>query len=181
MTHQFAFVGSGRWLFERESNLFDGGAPWYRVYETRDGRYVSVAPVERKFYDQLLAAMGLEPKVIPDQLDRSTWPALRQQFADIFKTRTRDEWCVVMEGREACFAPVLNVDEAVEHPHLRARQSFVEVDGLLQPAPAPRFSRTPSAVRSGPPIPGSNTSAIMSAWGFSDAEIAELRSNGAVA
>ena len=181
MTHQFAFVGSGRWQFERESNMFDGGAPWYAVYETKDGLYVSVAPVERKFYDPLLVAMGLDPATIPDQLDRSTWPALRQQFAGIFKTRTRDEWCVVMAGREVCFAPVLNVSEAVQHPHMRARGSFVEVDGLVQPAPAPRFSRTPSAVSSGPPVPGSNTSTIMTDWGFSAAEIAELRDKGAVA
>ena len=181
MTHQYAFIASNRWVFERESNLFDGGAPWYSVYETSDGKYVSVAPVERKFYDQLLEAMGVDPAQVPDQLDRATWPELRRRFAEIFRGKTRDEWCRVMEGREACFAPVLNVDEAVEYPHLRARKSFVEVDGVLQPAPAPRFSRTPSSVSSGPPIPGANTDEIMSAWGFSESEIADLRRDGAVA
>jgi alpha-methylacyl-CoA racemase len=181
LTHYFAFIASGRWVFERESNFFDGGAPWYNVYETKDGKHVSVAPVERKFYDQLLQAMGLDPATVPDQLDRETWPELRRWFADIFRTKTRDEWCEVMEGREVCFAPVLNIEEAVEHPHMRARRSFLDVDGVLQPAPAPRFSRTPTSVQSGPPIPGSNTKDILSAWGFSDAEIADLRKNGAIA
>ena len=181
MTHYFAFIASGRWIFERESNFFDGGAPWYNVYEAKDGKHVSVAPVERKFYDQLLDAMGLDPAKVPDQLDRETWPELRRRLADIFRSKTRDEWCEVMEGREACFAPVLTIEEAVKHPHMRARRSFLDVDGVLQPAPAPRFSRTPSSVRSGPPIPGSNTNEIMSAWGFSDAEIADLRKNGAIA
>ena len=181
MTHYFAFIASGRWVFERESNFFDGGAPWYNVYETKDRKHISIAPVERKFYDQLLEAMGLDPAKLPDQLDRDTWPELRRRFADIFRSKTRDEWCEVMEGREVCFAPVLNIDEAINHPHMRARGSFLDVDGVPQPAPAPRFSRTPSSVRSGPPIPGSNTIEIMSAWGFSDAEIADLRKNGAIA
>jgi alpha-methylacyl-CoA racemase len=181
MTHYFAFIASGRWVFERESNFFDGGAPWYNVYETKDGKHVSVAPVERKFYDQLLEVIGLDPTKVPDQLDRETWPELRRRFADIFRSKTRDEWSAVMEGRDVCFAPVLSIDEAVSHSHMRARKSFLEVDGVLQPAPAPRFSRTPSSVQSGPPIPGGNTSEIMSAWGFSDAEIADLRKSGAVA
>ena len=181
LTHYFAFIASGRWVSERESNFFDGGAPWYNVYETKDGKHVSVAPVERKFYDQLVQAMGLDPATLPDQLDRETWPELRGRFADIFRSRTRDEWCEVMEGREVCFAPVLSVEEAVKHPHMRARDSFLDVDGVLQPAPAPRFSRTPASVQRGPPIPGSNTNEILSMWGFSDAEIADLRKNGAIA
>ena len=134
-------------------------------------------PVERKFYDQLLDALGLDPATVPDQLDRESWPGLRLQFADIFRTKTRDEWCRVMEGRDACFAPVLSIREAVDHPHMRARQSFVDIDGVLQPVPAPRFSRTPSSVRSAPPVPGSDTAQVLSAWGFSEAEIADLRSS----
>ena len=181
MTHHFAFVASGRWTLERESNLFDGGAPWYRVYETSDGKYVSVAPVERKFYDQLLVGMGLDPTHVPDQLNRDTWPELRERFAAIFRSKTRDEWCRIMEGREACFAPVLDLNEAVKHPHLAARNAFLEIDGVLQPAPAPRFSRTPSSIRCGPPEPGADTREALSAWGFSDAEIEELRSKGAIA
>ena len=181
MTHYFAYVASGRWSFERESNYFDGGAPWYRVYETLDGKYVSVAPVERKFYDQLLAAMGLDPALIPDQMDRSTWPGLRERFAAIFRAKTRDEWCQIMEGREACFAPVLALDEAARHPHLAGRNGFLELDGVLQPAPAPRFSRTPSSVRRPPPTPGADTQEALRAWGFEAAELHRLRSAGAIA
>ena len=181
LTHYFAFIANDRWVPERESNFFDGGAPWYRVYETKDGQHVSVAPVERKFYDQLLEGMGLDPAAIPDQLARDTWPELRRRFAEVFRTRTRDEWCEVMAGREACFAPVLSMAEAIAHPHLRARNTFVEVDGVLQPVPAPRFSRTPSSVQRSPPMPGANTDEIMSSWGFAEAEIAELRKSGAIA
>ena len=180
MTHYFAYMASRRWTLERESNFFDGGAPWYRVYETGDGKHVAVAPVERKFYDQLLLGMGLEPASIPDQLDRDTWPALRQRFAEIFRSKTRDEWCRIMEGRDACFAPVLGLNEAAHHPHLAARHGFLEVDGVLQPGPAPRFSRTPSFVRRGPPVPGSNTDEAMTAWGFGAAEIEALRRAGAI-
>ena len=181
MTHYFAYVASGRWKFERESNYFDGGAPWYRVYETQDGKYVSVAPVERKFYDQLLIAVGLDPATIPDQMDRSTWPALQEKFAAIFRGKTRDEWCQVMDGREACFAPVLDLNEASRHPHLAGRNSFLKVDGVLQPAPAPRFSRTPSSVRRPPPVPGADTQEALRAWGFDAAELGRLRAVGAIA
>ena len=180
MTHYFAYVASGRWKFERESNYFDGGAPWYRVYETQDGKYVSVAPVERKFYDQLLIAMGLDPATIPDQMDRSTWPALQEKYAAIFRGKTRDEWCQVMDGREACFAPVLDLNEASRHPHLVGRKGFLEVDGVLQPAPAPRFSRTPSSVRRPPPVPGADTQEALRAWGFDAAELGRLRAVGAI-
>ena len=179
--HYFAYVASGRWKFERESNYFDGGAPWYRVYETQDGKYVSVAPVERKFYDQLLIAVGLDPATIPDQMDRSTWPALQEKFAAIFRGKTRDEWCQVMDGREACFAPVLDLNEASRHPHLAGRNSFLKVDGVLQPAPAPRFSRTPSSVRRPPPVPGADTQEALRAWGFDAAELGRLRAVGAIA
>ena len=181
MTHYFAYVASGRWNFERESNYFDGGAPWYRVYETKDGKYVSVAPVERKFYDQLLIAMGLDPDTIPDQMHRGTWPALQERFSVIFRGKTRDEWCQVMEGREACFAPVLDLNEASRHPHLAGRNSFLEVDGVLQPAPAPRFSRTPSSVRRPPPVPGADTQEALRAWGFDATELGRLRAVGAIA
>lgn len=175
MTHYFAYMSSGRWKAQRESNYFDGGAPWYAVYETRDGKHVSVAPVERKFYDELLAGMGLDPATIPDQLDRDTWPELRRRFAEIFRARTRDEWCRIMEGRDACFAPVLDLAEAPRHPHLAARRGFQDVDGVLQPAPAPRFSRTPSAVRRPPPVPGADTLEALRAWGFGDDDLAALR------
>ena len=153
MTHQYGYFASGRWAFERESNFLDGGAPWYNVYETKDGKHVSVAAIEFKFYVEIVRCMGLDPADLPDQFDRARWPEVRQKFADIFRSRTRDEWCAIMEGHEVCFAPVLSVNEAIEDPHAKARQMFVDVDGVLQPAPAPRFSRTPSAVRRAPPVP----------------------------
>jgi alpha-methylacyl-CoA racemase len=124
---------------------------------------------------QLLVGMGLEPASIPDQLDRSTWPALRSRFAEIFSGKTREAWCQIMEGRDACFAPVLDLTEAPQHPHLAARRGFQEVDGVLQPSPAPRFSRTPSAVRRPPPVPGADTQVALRAWGFDDAQLAALR------
>jgi alpha-methylacyl-CoA racemase len=136
LTPQFGFVASDRWSSERGANFLDGGAPWYNVYETSDGGYVSVAAVERKFYDELLEGMGLDPADIPDQFDQTTWPELRDRFAAVFATRTRDDWTAEMEGRSACFAPVLSIQEATEHPHMVARGSFVEVDGVVQPGPA---------------------------------------------
>ena len=181
MTHYFAYVASGRWKFQRESNYFDGGAPWYQVYETRDGKFVAVAPVERRFYDQLLIGMALNPATIPDQMDRGTWPGLQERFAAIFRGKTRDEWCAVMEGRDACFAPVLDLDEAAKHPHLAGRNGFLEVDGVLQPAPAPRFSRTPSSVSRPPPVPGADTQEALRAWGFDAAELDRLRAAGVIA
>ncbi|MGE0232175.1 MAG: CaiB/BaiF CoA transferase family protein [Flavobacteriaceae bacterium] len=180
MTHQFGFIGSGRWVKERGANFLDGGAPWYNVYETKDGEWISVAPVEPKFYEVLLTAMGLDPASVPDQLDSGSWPALKKQFADIFRSKTRDEWCAIMDGKEACFAPVLSTDEAMAHPHMKARQAYVDVDGVVQPAPAPRFSRTPAAVRRPPPVPGENTDEILDAWGVTRAEREVLRKNGVI-
>jgi alpha-methylacyl-CoA racemase len=180
LTHYYGYLASNRLTLERESNYFDGGAPWYGVYETSDGKYISVAPVERKFYDELLLAMGLDPKAIPDQLDRSTWQPLRLQFEAIFRGKTREQWCQIMAGREACFSPVLDLSEAPQHPHLAARRGFEEVDGVLQPGPAPRFSRTPSAIRQPPPKPGSNTHEALSAWGFNANELQALQKAGVI-
>ncbi len=180
MTNQFGYAASGDWINERESNVIDGGAPWYSLYETKDGKYVSVAPAESKFYEQLVQGMGLDPASLPDQYDKKSWPQTRAIFERVFATKTRDEWCSVMEGREACFAPVLDIQETVTHPHAVARKSFVEIQGVVQPAPAPRFSRTPSSVRHPVPLRGSSTDKVMSGWGFSDSEIAELKTRGAV-
>lgn len=180
MTNQFGYAGSGNWVDERESNVIDGGSPWYNIYATKDDKYVSVAAVEPKFYQQLIAGMGLDAATLPDQHDKQSWPRVCQLFADVFVSKTRDEWCAVMDGREACFAPVLDVYEAIKHPHSAARNSYIEVDGVIQPGPAPRFSRTPSSVTRPSPVPGANTNEIMSAWGFSDAEIASLKSQGVI-
>ncbi|HYF16373.1 MAG TPA: CaiB/BaiF CoA-transferase family protein [Ramlibacter sp.] len=136
---------------ERGTNLLDGGAPFYEVYACADGRYISIGPIEGKFYRQLLDLMELRGPVFERQMDPATWPEVRQALADRFRSRTRAEWTALLEGTDVCFAPVLTMEEAPHHPHLRARGTFVEVDGVLQPAPAPRFSRTPAA-RPQPPV-----------------------------
>ena len=178
MTHQFGFLGSGRWSAQRGTNFLDGGAPWYNVYRTADDLYISIAPIEPKFYANCVAVLGLDLKDLPDQLDRDRWPEVQQRFASIFASKTRDEWCALFAGVEACFAPVLSVAEAVEHPHQKLRGGFVDVDGVIQPAPAPRFSRTPAEIRRPPPTPGGDTSEVLKDCGFSDDELAQLRKDG---
>jgi alpha-methylacyl-CoA racemase len=181
LVNQFGYLASGRWVERRASNFTDGGAPWYNVYETAEGGFVSVAAVEPKFYAELLAAMEIDPTTVPDQFDRASWPALRDRFAAVFKSRTRDAWTEIMEGRSACFAPVLGLAETIGHPQYRARAGFVEVDGVVQPAPAPRFSRTPGVVSRPPAEPGEHTGEVLSAIGFDPAELARLRDLGAIA
>jgi alpha-methylacyl-CoA racemase len=180
MTAQFGFLQSHRWVSAREANFLDGGAPWYNVYATADGGHISVAAVERKFYDELLTCMGLDPAEIPDQMDRATWPDLQVRFADIFRARTRAEWEKVMEGHEACFAPVLSPDEATHHPHMVARSAYQVVDGVLQPAPAPRFSRTPAQVSGNPPTHGQHTREVLAAWGVLPPESSDHEHSGAL-
>jgi len=133
----------GLWNLEKGTNIIDGGAHFYDAYETADGKYVSVGSIEPQFYAELLRLTGLEGEELPHQMDRSQWPALKERMAGIFRQKTRDEWCALMEGTDVCFAPVLTMDEAPLHPHNQARGTFVEVDGVVQPAPSPRFSRTP--------------------------------------
>ncbi|QRQ84925.1 CaiB/BaiF CoA transferase family protein [Cupriavidus oxalaticus] len=134
---------------ERGTNLLDSGAPFYDVYECADGKYISIGPIEAKFYQQLLERLELDPSALGKQADRADWPAARRLFAAQFKTRTRAQWTELLEGSDVCFAPVLDQEEAFEHPHLKARGTFVEVDGVMQPRPAPRFSRT----RAADPVP----------------------------
>lgn len=181
MTLFYGMFASGYWKDERGSNRLDSGAPWYNVYETKDGRWVSVGSNEARFWRNTLALLGLSEGDMPDQHDRSRWPEIHAKFAAIFRTRTRDEWCALAEGREVCIAPVMSLAEAPTHPHLRARQTFVERDGVVQPAPAPRFSRTPGAIQSPPARPGEHTDAVLADWGFTSAELATLRATGAIA
>jgi len=169
------FLASNTWSEERGVNVLDTGAPWYDVYETKDSKYVSVAAIEARFYDALLGKLGL--KDLP-QHDRARWPQMRELFQQKLKEKTRNEWCEVFEGSDACFAPVLTFSEAREHPHNRARKAFLEVAGVEQPAPAPRFSRTPGAVRRAPPERGEGGAAALADWGFSAAEVEGLRSRG---
>ena len=176
----FGLASSGHWTDERESNPLDGGAPFWRCYETRDGKHISIGAVEAKFYAILLEMLGLDSSQMPDQLDAAGWPKIIKIFDDKFKEKTRDEWCEIMEGTDICFAPVLSFSEAPHHPHNEARGSFVEVDGIVQPGPAPRFSRTPSSVKGGPPDFGEQTELALAAWGFSEPEIENLKNEQAI-
>ena len=175
----------GQWG-ERGTNLLDSGAWFYEVYETADGRFVSVGAIDERSRAELLAATGLASDVdgggpIPDANDRSTWPAMKARVAARFLTKTRDEWCALLEGRDACFAPVLDPGEAPDHPQLRERGTFTEVAGVVQPAPAPRLSRTPPEVQGPPPAAGEHTDAALSDWGVAPDELAALHTAGAIA
>lgn len=176
----FGLAAVDYWSERREDNIIDGGAPFWRCYETQDGKFVSIGAVERKFYDILIEKLGLDAATLPDQMDRAHWPAMRERFADLFKQKTRDEWCALMEGTDICFAPVLSFREAHAHPHNQARGSFVEVDGIIQPGPAPRFSRTPGSVKHGPPVPGAQTEEALTAWGIPAGDIARLKAGKAI-
>jgi alpha-methylacyl-CoA racemase len=176
----YGLRAAGRWTDQRGDNILDTGAHYYDVYETRDGKYVSVGSIEPKFYAELLRLTGLEHEELPRQNDRVAWPTLKERVAAIFRTKTRDEWCRLMEGSEVCFAPVLSMQEAPNHPHNRERGTFVEFEGVVQPAPAPRFSRTPSAIQRPPARPGEHTEEALREWGFSAAELEQLRGCGAV-
>ncbi|MGI6869784.1 CaiB/BaiF CoA transferase family protein [Amycolatopsis sp. 3B14] len=176
----FGFAQTGAWNRERGANLVDSGAPFYDVYETADGKWLSVAALERRFYDDLVDLLGL-PADLPDRDDRRTWPRLRKLFADAVRTRTRDEWAVLAEGRGPCVAPVLDVDEAPRHPHSLARKSFVEQDGLVQPAPAPKFSRTPAQLGRRPPLPGEHTGEALRDWGVAAERVEQWWRSGAIA
>jgi alpha-methylacyl-CoA racemase len=169
---------NGTWKDVRGTNYIDGGAPYYNTYETSDGHYVSVGAIEPKFHRQLFATMGLDD--IPHPVTRKDWPRVKERLTAEFRTRTRAEWVALLEGTDACFAPVLRLDEVVEHPHHAARDSFVDVSGVTQPAPAPRFSRTPPAVAAPPPAVGERGAEALADWGFSAAEVEEMRASGAV-
>ncbi|WP_327191901.1 CaiB/BaiF CoA transferase family protein [Terrabacter sp. Soil811] len=164
-----SLVGAGLWSDRRGTNLLDTGAPFYDVYETSDGGWLAVGPLEPAFYAELLRLTGLTDTA-PDRLDPRTWPALRALLADTFRSRTRDEWTAALEGTDACVEPVLSYAEAPGHPHLAARGTYVEHHGLVQPAPAPRFSRTPAALGTPPSTPGADTRAALAAWGIDDVD-----------
>ncbi|MEU8675194.1 CaiB/BaiF CoA-transferase family protein [Streptomyces sp. NPDC048560] len=156
-------LGAGSWQDRRGSNLLDGGCPFYGTYETADGQYMAVGPLEQRFYEQFVTLLGIADKA-PDRADPTRWGELRTVVAERFLTRTRAEWTEVFEGTDACVAPVLSLREAPHHPHLAARSTFVEHGGLTQPAPAPRFSATPVSVRSGPALPGADTDDVARDW-----------------
>jgi alpha-methylacyl-CoA racemase len=171
-------MAAGRWNETRGDNVLDTGAPWYDVYETRDGKYVAIGSIEPKFYEELLLKLDLQGESLPGQQDRQGWPLLRKAFEARFRSRTRDEWCAVFEGSDACFAPVLSFTEARAHPHNLARGTFVRAGKVDQPAPAPRFSRTPGKIRNAPPERGQGGGQALQDWGFAENEIAALREKG---
>jgi alpha-methylacyl-CoA racemase len=170
---------SGYWTDERGTNLLDSGAHFYDVYETADGKYVSIGSIEPQFYAILLDKLGLAGADLPAQMDRSAWPGLKERFTALFKTKTREEWCRIMEGTDICFAPVLGIGEASQHPHNQARRAHVNVEGGWQPAPAPRFSRTAPEVQGAAPEHGSQTDEVLAHAGYSAREIEALRQSGA--
>ncbi len=176
----YGFRAAGRWADERGANALDGAAHYYNAYETADGKWVSVGSIEPKFYALLLEHTGIDDPEFAEQMNRDRWPALKERIAAVFKTRTRDEWCAVMEGTDVCFAPVLSLDEVMHHPHNVARETFVEIDGVPHPAPAPRFSRTRSEIQGPPPAPGEHTESALADWGFSPEEIESLAAAKAI-
>jgi alpha-methylacyl-CoA racemase len=171
----------GLWPGERGENMLDTGAHFYEVYETRDGKYVSIGSIEPQFYRILLEKAGLAGEELPHQYDRGAWPRMKERLREVFKRKTRAEWCEIMEGSDVCFAPVLSMTEAPAHPQMAARQTFVEKFGLLQPAPAPRFGRTPGAIQGPPAWPGEHTETALLDWGFERDEVERLRGAGAIA
>jgi alpha-methylacyl-CoA racemase len=180
MMMMYGALAAGAWNETRASNRTDGGAPYYRVYETKEGEHVAIGSIEPQFYAQLLQHTGLADEPLPAQTDRTGWPDMHQRLARIFKTKTREEWTAIMEQTDICFAPVLRMSEAMHHPHNIHRGSFVEVDGVAQPGPAPKFLGTPSRVQGPPARIGQNTTDILRDWGFSANEIAALHDKRAV-
>ena len=173
MTLIHAMREIGMWSEPAGTNLLDSGAHFYEVYECSDGGFIAVGALEPQFYTRLLELIGLDPDEFP-QMEQARWPELKERFAEVFRTRTRDEWAAILEPAEACATPVLSLGEAPRHPHNAARGSFVEIGGKLQPAPAPRFSGTPASVPEPPAEPGADTERALSAWGLGAAEIARL-------
>jgi alpha-methylacyl-CoA racemase len=164
------------------TNMFDGGSPFYNVYETSDGKYVTAAPIEPKFFALMLEKLDLDPTTLPSQYDESRWPELHDAIAAAFRTRTRDEWTALLEGTDVCFAPVLSFAESAEHPHNVARGAFVEMpDGPPQLAPVPRLSRTPGAIGQTYAYPGVDTPTVLREFGFSAEEIEQLQGSGSIA
>jgi alpha-methylacyl-CoA racemase len=181
MTAIYGMHGSGFWNNERGDNILDTGAHYYEVYETEDGKHVAIGSIEAKFYAELLRLSGLQGEELPHQQDRKSWPKMKERLKTLFRTKTRDEWCKIMEGTDICFAPVLSMAEAPQHPHMKHRGTFVEENGVTQPGPAPRFSRTPSKIQRPPARPGEHTEEALRDWGFANSDLDQLRKSGAIA
>ncbi len=181
MNGVFGMMNTEHWVHERGSNMLDSGAHFYGTYETQDGKYISIGSIEPQFYALLLEKSGLDAiNDLPRQMERAEWPAVQTQLTEIFKTKTRDEWDEIMLGTDICYAPILDFNDAINHPHTLSRDTFVTVDGIHQAAPAPRFSRTPPETPASAVAPGAQTDDVLSQFGFDEGEIAALRDSGAV-
>jgi alpha-methylacyl-CoA racemase len=179
-TSIYGMYAAGLLNDERGGNYYDSGSPWYDSYQTADGQFISVGAIEARFYRTLLKLLELEDAALPAQHDRARWPELRRHFETTFRTRSRAEWAELFRGHDVCVAPVLTLSEAQDHPHLKARQTFIDVGGVSQPAPAPRFSRTQPDIPMPPPEPGQHTDEVLTEWGFSEGEISEFRRAGTI-
>lgn len=179
-TSHHGYIADGWWTPTRDSNLLDGGAPFYSVYETSDGAHVAVGALEPQFFAALLEGLELDAEDLGPQNDRDGWPAMRTAFAERFRTRTRDEWGEHFQGTDGCVVPVLSLTEAPNHPHNRSRRTFVDIDGVPQPGPAPRFGETPARISHGPVLPGTDTDSVLAELGYNASDIGKLRESGAV-
>ena len=176
----YGLMAMDMWTTDRSSNKLDGGAHYYGSYECSDGKYISIGSIEPQFYSLLLQKCGITDEAFLAQQDQSQWPELRKKLTDLFKTKPQTAWCDLMEGTDVCFAPVLNLKEAPAHPHNQARETFIDIDGVTQPAPAPRFSRTQGQVQSPAAIAGEHTESILQDWGFSESDIGALKAAEAI-
>ncbi|MDB5483651.1 MAG: carnitine dehydratase [Caulobacteraceae bacterium] len=176
----YGMRAAGAWIDKRRANLLDGGAHFYDTYQCADGEWIALGSIEPQFYALLLEKTGINDPAFKAQMDRGQWPALHDQLAAVIASKTRDEWCAIMEGTDVCFGPVLSLEEAPRHAHNVARQTFVELDGVVQPAPAPRFSATPGAIAGPPPAIGAHSRSALEGWGFSISDIDALETAGAL-
>ena len=177
----YGFKASGMWKDERRANLLDGGAHFYDTYQCADGKWISIGSIEPQFYALLLEKTGINDPEFAGQMNRGNWDSLREKLAHVIAQKTQAEWCEIMDATDVCFAPVLDLDEAPKHPHNVARETFVELDGVVQPAPAPRFSVTPGVIQGPPPAIGAHDREALGDWGFSPAAIDALKASGALA
>jgi alpha-methylacyl-CoA racemase len=180
LTAIYGIHASGGWTLERGSNVLDSGAHFYGTYECADGEWISIGPIEAKFHAELLERLGLAESDIPDRNDRSRWTEHKLRLTELFLSEPRAHWCQLLEGTDTCFAPVLTMAEAPDHPHMKARGTFIEVEGVVQPGPAPRFSRTPGEVQGPVAEPGQHTDEVLRDWGWDAEEIDALRQAGTV-
>jgi alpha-methylacyl-CoA racemase len=180
MALMYGMYSQGTWKDERGVNVLDTGAPWYNTYRTKDGKWLAVGAIEKRFYEEFVERLGLVMSELPKQHDRKGWPDLQRRFANTIAGKTRDEWERIFAGSDACVAPILALGEVAEHPHNAARGTFSKRDGVLQPAPAPRFSRTQAEMGRPPRQPGADTDAVLADFGFAPAEIGRLKEAGVV-